>query len=49
MATLELPNLTWIMNDPTFHSLYWLIIPTKLLSNILKFNGSRGEDSLLML
>jgi len=44
LATLDLPNLSRILNDLIFHSSYWLIIPTKLPSNIPKFDGRSGED-----
>ena len=44
MATLKLPNLTWLTNDPIAHSPWWLIILSKFPSDIPKFNGNLGED-----
>lgn len=44
MATLELPDLTQLTNDPISHSPWWSIIPTKLPADILKFNGNPRED-----
>jgi hypothetical protein len=31
-------------NDPILHSPFWLVIPAKLHSDILKFDGKPGED-----
>jgi hypothetical protein len=31
LDTLDLPDLSRILNDPILHSRYWPIIPTKLL------------------
>jgi hypothetical protein len=39
LATLDLLDLSRILNDPIFHSPYWSIIPTKLPSDIPKFDG----------
>jgi hypothetical protein len=44
LATLDLPNLYRILNNPILHSPHWPIIPTKLPSNIPKFDGKLGED-----
>jgi hypothetical protein len=44
LATLDLPDLSRILNDPIFHSPYWPIIPAKLPSDIPKFDGRSGED-----
>lgn len=44
VATLELPYLTRLTNDPISHSPLWLVIPTKFLSDIPKVNGNPRED-----
>jgi hypothetical protein len=44
LATLDLPDLSRILNDPILHSPYWPIIPAKLSSDIPKFDGRAGED-----
>jgi hypothetical protein len=44
LATLDLPNLSRITNDPILHSLFWPVIPAKLPSDIPKFDGKFGED-----
>jgi hypothetical protein len=44
LATLDLPDLSRILNDPIFHSPYWHVIPAKLPSDIPKFDGRSGED-----
>jgi hypothetical protein len=44
MATLDLLDLSQILNDPIHHSPRWPIIPTKLPSDIPKFDGKPGED-----
>ena len=44
LATLEFPDLSRILNDPILHSPQWPIIPTKLPSDIAKFDGKPGED-----
>jgi hypothetical protein len=44
LATLDLPDLSRILNDPILHSPYWPIIPAKLPSDIPKFDGRSGED-----
>jgi hypothetical protein len=36
--------LSRLTNDPIFHSPVWLVIPAKLPSNILKFDGKPRED-----
>jgi hypothetical protein len=42
---LNLPNLSKLLNDPVHHDLSWSPIPTKIPSNILKYEGDTGEDS----
>lgn len=44
IATLDLRNLSRITNDPLFYLPFWLAIPTKLPSDIPKFEGKSGED-----
>jgi hypothetical protein len=44
LATLDLPDLSRLTNDPIFHYLVWLAIPAKLPSDIPKFDGKSGED-----
>ena len=44
LATLNLPDLLRLMNDPVSHDLAWPAIPNKLPSDIPKFKGKVGED-----
>jgi hypothetical protein len=44
LATLDLPDLSRILNDPIRHSPQWPAIPAKLPSDIPKFDGKEGED-----
>jgi hypothetical protein len=44
LATLDLPYLSRILNDPIRHSPQWPAIPAKLPSDIPKFDGKAGED-----
>jgi hypothetical protein len=44
LATLDLPDLSRILNDPIRHSPQWPVIPAKLPSDIPKFDGKVGED-----
>jgi hypothetical protein len=44
LASLNIPNLTKIMNDPICHDVTWPNMPTKLPSDISKFEGKLGED-----
>jgi hypothetical protein len=39
LATLDLPDLSRILNDPILHSPHWPVIPAKLPSDIPKFDG----------
>jgi hypothetical protein len=43
LATLDLPNLSRILNDPILHSPHWPVIPAKLPSDIPKFDGRTGR------
>jgi hypothetical protein len=45
LATLDLPDLSRILNDPIRHSPQWLVIPAKLPLDIPKFDGKVGEDT----
>jgi hypothetical protein len=44
LATLDLPDLSRILNDPIRHSPQWPAIPAKLPSDIPKFDGKAGDD-----
>jgi hypothetical protein len=44
LLTLDLPDLSQLTNDLIFHSLGSPIIPAKIPSDILKFDGKYGED-----
>ena len=44
LATLNLPDLSRLMNNLVSHDLSWPAFPNKLPSNISKFEGKAGED-----
>jgi hypothetical protein len=44
LATLDLPDLSRLTNDPIYHSPVWPAIPAKLPSDIPKFDEKSGED-----
>jgi hypothetical protein len=44
LATLNFPDLSRLMNDPVHHDPTCPPIPTKLPSDIMKFEGKNGED-----
>ena len=44
LATLNLPDLTKLTNDPIRYNPAWPPVPTKLPSDIPKFEGKSGED-----
>jgi hypothetical protein len=44
LATLDLPDLSRLTNDPIYHSPVWLAILAKLPSDIPKFDGKPRED-----
>jgi hypothetical protein len=44
LATLDLPDLSRILNDPISHSPQWPAIPAKLPLDIPKFDGKAGDD-----
>jgi hypothetical protein len=44
LASLNIPDLTKLMNDPILHDATWPNMPTKFPLDILKFEGKLGED-----
>jgi hypothetical protein len=44
LVTLHLPDLTRLLNDPICHDLRWPPMPTKLPSDIPKFEAKPNED-----
>ena len=44
LATLNFPYLSKLMNDPLRHNSSWPPAPTKIPSNIPKFEGKVGDD-----
>ena len=44
LATLELSDVSHLMNDPILHSPYWPLVPSKFRSNFPKFDGKEKED-----
>jgi hypothetical protein len=44
LETLHFPDLSKLMNDPIHHDPSWPAVPTKLPSDIPKFEGKSGED-----
>jgi hypothetical protein len=44
LATVNLPDLSKLMNDPVSHDSTWPPVPTKLPSDIPKFEGENGEN-----
>jgi hypothetical protein len=44
LATLNLPDLSRLMNDPVRHDPTWPPVPTDIPLDILKFEGKNGED-----
>jgi hypothetical protein len=44
LASLNIPYLTKLMNDPILHDPTWPNMPTKLPSDIPKFEGKLGEN-----
>jgi hypothetical protein len=44
LASLNIPDLSKLMNDPILHDPTWPAMPTKLPSDILNFEGKAGED-----
>jgi hypothetical protein len=44
LASLNIPDLTKLTNDPILHNPTWPAMPTKLPSDIPKFEGKPGDD-----
>jgi hypothetical protein len=44
LASLNIPDLTKLTNDPILHNPTWPAMPTKLPSDIPKFEGKAGDD-----
>ena len=44
LATLELPNVSKLVNDPILHNPYFPSVLTKSLGDCPKFEGKSGED-----
>jgi hypothetical protein len=44
LASLNIPDLSKLTNDPILHDPTWPNMPTKLPSDIPKFEGKSGED-----
>lgn len=44
LATLELPDVSKLKNDPILHDPQWPPVPTKIPSDCPKFDGKAGED-----
>ena len=44
MARLNFPDLARLTNDPISHQPHWPPMPTKIPSDIPKFEGKAGED-----
>ena len=44
LATLNLPDLSILTNDPVPHNPTWPTVPTKIPSDIPKFEGKASED-----
>ena len=45
LATLELPDLSKITNDPILHHPTWPLVPVKISTDIVKFDGKTGDDA----
>ena len=44
LATLELPDVSKLTNDPILHNPYWPPVPTKIPGDCPKFDGKANED-----
>ena len=44
LATLNFLEFSKLMNDPVCHDPTWPLVPTKLPSDIPKFEGKTSED-----
>ena len=43
IGSIKIPNMAWLTNEPIFHDPTWPLMPTKLPSDIPKFEGKAGE------
>jgi hypothetical protein len=48
LATLDLPNMLMLTNDPIFHYPFWRVIPIELPLYIPKFDDKPGEVRISM-
>jgi hypothetical protein len=44
LSSINIPDLSKLTNDPILHDPTWSAMPTKLPSDIPKFEGKAGED-----
>ena len=44
LATLELPDVSKLTNDPILHNPYWPLVLTNIPGDCPKFEGKSGED-----
>ena len=44
LATLELPDVSKLTNDPILHNPYWPLVSTNIPGDFPKFEGKPGED-----
>ena len=44
LATLKLPDVSKLTNDPIIHNTYWPLVPTKVPGDYPKFEGKARED-----
>ena len=44
LATLNFPDLSKFTNDLVSHDVMWLVFPSKIPSDIQKFEGKNGEE-----
>jgi hypothetical protein len=49
LSSLNIHDLTKLMNDPILHDATWPNMPTKLPSDISKFEGKLGKTPPTML
>ena len=43
MASLNLPNMEWLTNNPIHHDWLWHLMPAKICLDTRKFEGKVGE------
>ena len=44
LDTLNIPDLSKLINYLVSHDMMWLVVPTKIPSDIPEFEGKNGED-----